>query len=123
MKKSVKVATNVAIPMSNAVEILAARVEKAKEDKKPIVQSYKQQLEDNKKYKSLLDEECRKLGYALSLMKKFEKAFSPAVVSYIERIQSENVLFKLCEVNCPRTKSGNYSVWLLQSYIRKCLNA
>jgi hypothetical protein len=123
MKKSVKVATNVAEPMINAVEILAARVEKAKEDKKPIIQSYKQQLEDNKKYKSLLDEECRKLGYALSLMKKFEKAFSPVVVSYIERIQSENVLFKLCEVNCPRTKSGNYSVWLLQSYIRKCLNA
>jgi len=123
MKKSVKVATNVAVPMSNAVEILAARVEKAKEDKKPIIQTYKQQLEDNKKYKSLLDEECRKLGYALSLMKKFERAFSPAVVSYIERIQTENVLFKLCEVNCPRTKSGNYSVWLLQSYIRKCLNA
>lgn len=96
---------------------------KAKAPKPVQAHSYQQQLEDNRKYKALLSEECRKLGYALSLMVKFRAAFSPVVVNYIEAVQKDNVLYKALELNCARTKSGNFSVWLIQSYIRKVSNA
>lgn len=89
---------------------------------KEVKQTSKQQVEQNRRYKAALSEECRKLGYALNLIKKFESCFDKPVIEYINRIRKEPVLYSLCEANCNKSKSGNFTVWLIQSYVREQIN-
>ena len=89
---------------------------------KQVKQTFKQQVEQNRRYKTALSEECRKLGYALNLIKKFEPCFDKPVIEYIDRIRNEPVLYSLCEANCKRSKAGNFTVWLIQSYVREQIN-
>jgi hypothetical protein len=105
---------------SEAEKVPAKKVKAEKAEK---VQTYQQQLVDNKAYKGLLTEECRKLGYALSLMKKFEKAFSPNIANYVSTLQNDPILYQIFEKECKRSKSGNFTVWLIQSHMRNLLNA
>jgi hypothetical protein len=104
--------------MSTSVELTEKVVKAAKEVK----QTYKQQVEQNKRYKAALSEECRKLGYGLNLIEKFAVCFDKPVIDYVKRMKKVPVLYSLCEANCKRTKAGNFSVWLLQGYIREQIN-
>lgn len=105
----------------NTVNEVAEQIIQATKEVKEVY-TYKQQIEQNRRFKTALSEECRKLGYALNLIKKFETCFDQPVIEYIDKIRSEPVLYSLCEANCKRSKSGNFTVWLIQSYIREQLN-
>jgi hypothetical protein len=105
----------------NTVNEVAEQIIEATKQAKQVY-TYKQQIEQNKRFKTALSEECRKLGYALNLIKKFETCFDSPVIEYIDKIRNEPVLYSLCEANCKRSKGGNFTVWLIQSYIREQIN-
>lgn len=84
--------------------------------------TFKEQIEGNAKFKNAMQVECKKLGYALGLLETHIKCFAPLVQEYIKQIRNEQILYKLAELNCPKSKSGNYTPWLLQSYIRNTIN-
>lgn len=110
---------------TNKPEIMSINPEITKEINqaaKEVKQTFKQQVEQNRRYKTALSEECRKLGYALNLIRKFEACFDSPVIEYINKIRNEPVLYSLCEANCKRSKAGNFTVWLIQSYVREQIN-
>jgi hypothetical protein len=84
--------------------------------------TFKEQIEGNSKFKNAMQVECKKLGYALGLLESHLTCFAPLVQDYIKQIRNEQILYKLAELNCPKSKSGNYTPWLLQSYIRNTIN-
>lgn len=107
----------------SAKKVETAKVEKPKKVKEAPKVTFKEQIEGNAKMKLAMQTECKKLGFALSLLEKHIDCFAPLVQSYIVQIRNEQFLYKLAEANCPKSKSGNFTPWLLQSYIRKSINS
>jgi len=107
--------------MSNAVEILAARVKEAKETKE-IVLTWKDMLAGNKAMKEAMETECKKLGFALSLLEKYSSVLPVAVVNYVAKIRENKTLYIKAEIDVKRTASGNITPFNLQRYIRDAVN-
>lgn len=84
--------------------------------------TYKEQIEGNAKFKNAMQVECKKLGYALGLLESHLDCFAPLVQDYIKQIRENQHLYKLAELKCAKSKSGNFTAWLLQSYIRTTIN-
>ena len=101
---------------------LSEQVNQASSEAPKVVQTFKEQIAQNKRFKLNEHEECKKLGYALGRMEKFIQSFDLPVQGYIERLRAEKPLFLECEANCKKSKSGNFTPWLLQGYIRAELN-
>lgn len=99
-----------------------SKPEKVKKAKKEPKVSFAEQLEGNKLFKSERNEECKKLGYALGLLEKHIECFHPLIREYIRAIRNEKHLYLLAEAKCKRSKAGNFTPWLLQSYIREKVN-
>lgn len=107
---------------NNTTKNKAAKVEKVKTEKPIQKLTFKEQIEANRKFKEAQNIECKKLGFAISLIEKHIDCFSPLVQNYIKDMREQQILYKAAEVGCKRTKSGNYTAWLLQSYIREQIN-
>lgn len=130
MKNSVKVATtkNVAkveTASVNAIEQLKEKAEKAKVVKaaKPEkVISYKTRLESHAKFNAARNEECKKLGFALGLIEKHIDCFPIEFQNYVETMRNEQIIYKAAEMNCKRSKSGNFTPWLVEGYICSQVN-
>lgn len=84
--------------------------------------TFKEQIEGNAKFKNAMQVECKKLGYALGLLENHITCFAPLVQDYIKQIRENQHLYKLAELKCAKSKSGNFTAWLLQSYIRTTIN-
>lgn len=111
--------------VNNTSKKAASKIEtvKAAKVEKPIQKlTFKEQIESNKRFKDAINIECKKLGYALSLIEKHIDCFSPLVQNYVKDMREQQILYKAAEIGCKRTKAGNYSAWLLQSYIREQIN-
>jgi hypothetical protein len=128
--KAVKVVTNNSKKLENAIKSLDALIEvvepkKEKPTKKVVEKpkvTFADQVEGNAKFKNAMNVECQKLGYALGLLEKHIECFNPLVQDYIKKMREESIVYKLAEKNCPKSKVGNYTPWLLQGYIRKTIN-
>jgi hypothetical protein len=119
-----KVTTNVVSEAKPAKRIIepTVKAKKAKVDKPAKKVTFADQLDGNKQFKEQRNVECKKLGYALGLLEKHIECFHPLMREYIRAIRNEKHLYQLAELKCKRTKSGNFSPWLLQSYVREKVN-
>jgi len=101
------------------IEPVTKKAEKVKVEKKV---TFKEQIEGNKLFNEAKNLECKKLGYALGLLEKHIECFTPLVRQYIRDMRNEQHLYKLAELKCAKSKSGNFTPWLLQNYIRNTIN-
>lgn len=118
--KAAKVVSE-AKPAKRIIEptVKPAKVKKTKVEPKV---SFKEQLEGNTLFKNERNLECKKLGFALGLLEKHIECFHPLIREYIRAIRNEKHLYLLAETMCKKSKSGNFTPWLLQSYIREKVN-
>jgi hypothetical protein len=118
VSKDAKVQTTTKV-VSEAKAAKAAKVKKVKVEPKV---SFNDQLEGNILFKNERNLECKKLGFALGLLEKHIECFHPLIRDYIRSIRNEKHLYLLAETMCKKSKSGNFTPWLLQSYIRNKVN-
>jgi len=117
--KAVKVATTNKPVEKRIIEPVTKKAEKVKVEKKV---TFKEQIEGNKLFNEAKNLECKKLGYALGLLEQHIDCFHPLVRQYIRDMRNEQHLYKLAELKCAKSKSGNFTPWLLQNYIRTTIN-
>ena len=117
--KAVKVTKTEKPVEKRIIEPVTIKPEKVKVEKKV---TFKEQIEGNKLFNEAKNLECKKLGYALGLLEKHIDCFHPLVRQYIRDLRNEQHLYKLAELKCAKSKSGNFTPWLLQNYIRTTIN-
>lgn len=117
--KAVKVTKTEKPVEKRIIEPVTQKPEKVKVEKKV---TFKEQIEGNKLFNEAKNLECKKLGYALGLLEKHIDCFTPLVRQYIRDLRNEQHLYKLAELKCAKSKSGNFTPWLLQNYIRNTIN-
>lgn len=117
--KAVKVVQPTKKVEKRIIEPTTKKVEKVKVEKKV---TFKEQIEGNKLFNEAKNLECKKLGYALGLLEKHIDCFHPLIRQYIRDLRNEQHLYKLAELKCAKSKSGNFTPWLLQNYIRTTIN-
>ncbi len=117
--KAVKVTETKKPVEKRIIEPVTKKAEKVKVEKKV---TFKEQIEGNKLFNEAKNLECKKLGYALGLLEKHIECFTPLVRQYIRDMRNEQHLYKLAELKCAKSKSGNFTPWLLQNYIRTTIN-
>jgi hypothetical protein len=105
--------------LNSEADKVPAKPVKAKEMQ---VQTWNEMLTGNKALKLALSEECKKLGYALSILEKFKTILPVSTVDYLAKIRENKTLYIKCEMNVTRSTSGNITPFNLQKYIRTEVN-
>jgi len=77
-------------------------------------------MQEKKKAETL---ECKKLGFAIKQLKRYETDFNVIlplpIKAEINKLEKDKTAYKKAEIDCKKTKKGNYTVQKLLQYFNR----